>query len=84
MNCDSLMFDIEFERFTAEAGCGIPELRLRPPRVYTRPSVIKFENQHLFYEPKMINTYFSWLAHTEEPGVSVLRHYGSFKLCVDM
>lgn len=29
----SFMFDMEFDRFNAEAGCGIAELKLRPPSV---------------------------------------------------
>ena len=30
------MFEIEFERFSAEAGCGIAEFSPRPPSVYSR------------------------------------------------
>ena len=28
------MFDMELDRLSAEAGCGIPELRFKPPSVF--------------------------------------------------
>lgn len=60
--CGSLIWEMEFERFT-EAGCGIAELKLMPPSVYTN----QYASTNLVFQ-----AHFSRLSHAEQSGI--LRH----------
>ena len=59
------MFEMELERFRAEAGCGIAELKFMPPRVYT--------SFGMFNASEVGRTYLSWPAHAEK--TCILRHF---------
>ena len=53
------MLEIEFERFNAEAGCGIAEFSPSPPSVYSRKS------DFMSARKVAMSAYFSRFAHTE-------------------
>ena len=53
------MLEIEFERFNAEAGCGIAEFSPRPPSVYRR------ESDSINPRKAVMSAYFSRFAHTK-------------------